>query len=283
VRGVWVIGSVIQGICAVSDLLERIVATKREEVVADQMRLPLPQLRRLAEQAVPARRFFDALAAKPGIALIAEVKRASPSKGVIRHDFDPVQLAMRYVQGGASALSVLTDKPYFQGDLAYLSSIRQHVSVPLLRKDFIVDPYQVYQARAAGADAVLLIAECLTSQQLKELVACIAGLGMEALVELYEPENLAAVLESGCRLVGINNRDLRTFEVDLDHTLRLLPSIPSDRLVVAESGIGNREDVLRLEAAGVGAMLVGESLMRQADVGRAAALLLGHSLTSLDD
>ncbi len=282
-RGVWVTGSVIQGICAVSDLLQRIVATKREEVVADQMHLPLPQLRRLAEQTPPALRFFEALAAKPGIALIAEVKRASPSKGVIRLDFDPVQLAMRYVQGGASALSVLTDKPYFQGDLAYLSSIRQHVSVPLLRKDFIVDPYQVYQARAAGADAVLLIAECLTSQQLKELVACIAGLGMEALVEFYEPENLNAVLECGCRLVGINNRDLRTFEVDLDHTLRLLPSIPSDRLVVAESGIGNRQDVLRLEAAGVGAMLVGESLMRQADVGRAAALLLGHSLTSLDD
>jgi indole-3-glycerol phosphate synthase len=267
----------------VSDLLQRIVATKREELVADQACQSLWQMRRLAEQAPPAVGFWEALVASPGIALIAEVKRASPSKGVIRHDFDPVRLARRYVQGGAAALSVLTDKPYFQGDLAYLSSIRQQVTVPLLRKDFIIDPYQVFQARTAGADAVLLIAECLSPQQLKELVACITELGMEALVELYEAENLAAVLESGCRLVGINNRDLRTFEVDLEHTLRMLSAIPSDRLVVAESGIASREDVLRLEAAGVGAMLVGESLMRQVDVGRAAATLLGRSWTTADD
>lgn len=266
-----------------SDLLQRIVNTKREEIVADQARQPLAQMRRLAEQANPAIGFYDALTAASGIALIAEVKRASPSKGVIRQDFDPVGLAMRYVQGGASALSVLTDKPYFQGDLSYLSLIRQSVTVPLLRKDFIVDPYQVYQARAAGADAVLLIAECLSPQQLRELVACISGLGMEALVELYEPENLPAVLECGCRLVGINNRDLRTFQVDLGHTLRLLPAIPRDRLVVAESGIASREDVVQLEAAGVGAMLVGESLMRQEDVGRAAASLLGISSAVVDD
>lgn len=207
--------------------------------------------------------------------LIAEVKKASPSKGIIRVDFDPVAVAKCYASAGAHCLSVLTDRQYFQGALEYLSDIRQQVDLPLLRKDFIIDEYQVYEARAAGADAVLLIAECLSPERLDQLYRLIRELGMHALVELYDPQNLRAVLATGTPLVGVNNRDLHSFVVDLSHTLRLKQQIPDDRLLVAESGIASRADVELLERAGVGAMLVGESLMRQSDIPAAVRELLG--------
>lgn len=207
--------------------------------------------------------------------LIAEVKKASPSKGIIRADFDPVAIAKCYASAGAHCLSVLTDREYFQGALEYLSEIRQQVDLPLLRKDFIIDDYQVYEARAAGADAVLLIAECLSPERLDQLYRLIRELGMHALIELYDPQNLRAVLATGTPLIGVNNRDLHTFVVDLSHTLRLKQQIPEDRLLVAESGIAKRADVELLERAGVGAMLVGESLMRQNDIAAAVRELLG--------
>ena len=203
------------------------------------------------------------------------MKKASPSKGVIRADFDPVAIARTYQQHGAACLSVLTDRPYFQGSLEYLRQVRAAVDLPVLRKDFIIDPYQVVEARAAGADAVLLIAECLDDDLLERLHDAIVDLGMTPLVELYEPANLARVLRVGARLVGINNRDLRTFQTDLEHTLRLRREIPADRIVVGESGIRSRQDVERLEAAGVQAMLVGETLMASPDMGTAVDELLG--------
>ncbi len=255
-------------------ILDRIIATKRDEVAAAKIRLPGAELERLAAEAPPVRDFFAALAAPGPIRLIAEVKKASPSKGVIRADFDPVAIARTYEAHGATCLSVLTDEPYFQGSLDYLRQVRRAVGLPVLRKDFVIDPYQVLEARAAGADAVLLIAECLDDAQLGRLYASIGQLGMTALVELYEPENLPRVLAVGARLIGVNNRDLRTFQVDLERTLRLRRAIPADRVVVGESGIRTRADARRLQAAGVQAMLVGESLMARADVGAAVDELL---------
>jgi indole-3-glycerol phosphate synthase len=226
--------------------------------------------------APPTRDFFAALA-KPGpIRLIAEVKKASPSQGVIRADFDPVAIAQTYERHGAACISVLTDESYFQGSLDYLQRIRAAVSLPVLRKDFILDRYQLLEARAAGADAVLLIAECLDDCRLRALHNEALELGLTPLVELYEPVNLPRVLEAGATLIGVNNRDLRTFQVDLGHTLRLRAQIPAECLLVGESGIRTREDVERLEAAGVDAMLVGESLMRQPDIGAAVDRLLGR-------
>lgn len=260
-----------------SSILDQIVATKREEIARAQAAIPAQRLREQVAAAPPVRDFLAALNRPGEIGLIAEVKKASPSKGVIRADFDPVAIARIYEAHGASCLSVLTDAPYFQGSLDYLRQIRQAVAIPLLRKDFILDPYQVLEARAAGADAVLLIAECLDNATLKLLHDEIVALGMTPLVELYEPTNLARVQAVGARLIGINNRDLHTFEVDLEHTLRMRRQIAADRLVVGESGIRTREDVLRLQAAGVNAMLVGETLMRQADVGAAVEALLGHT------
>ncbi len=255
-------------------VLEKIVATKRGEIEHTRRARSLDELRRQADAAAPPRDFFAAVTAPGRVHLIAEVKKASPSKGVIRADFDPVAIATTYAAHGASAISVLTDAPYFQGDLAYLQAIRQAVDLPLLRKDFILDEYQVVEARAAGADAVLLIAECLDAATLTHLHDCIKRWGMTPLVELYEPDNLAKVLACGARLVGVNNRNLHTFEVDLGHTLRLRERIPQDRCVVGESGIGTAEDVARLGAGGVQAVLVGETLMRSADVGRAVDELL---------
>ena len=256
-------------------ILDNIVAAKREEVARAKAERPESTLRRRLVDAPLARDFLAALSAGAPIRLIAEVKKASPSKGVIRHDFDPVAIAKTYQQHGASCISVLTDQQYFQGNLDYLRQVRAAVDLPVLRKDFIIDAYQVVEARAAGADAVLLIAECLDDALLEQLHRAIVDLGMTPLVELYEPANLARVLRVGARLVGVNNRDLRTFEVDLEHTLRLRREIPADRVVVGESGIRTRRDVERLQAAGVQAMLVGESLLRQPDVGAAVDELLG--------
>ena len=256
-------------------ILDKIVATKREEIAAAKARVPIDELRARAQDTPARKDFFGALAAEGPIKLIAEVKKASPSKGIIRADFDPVAIARTYEQSGATCLSVLTDAPYFQGSLDYLTAIRAAVDLPLLRKDFILDTYQLLEARIAGADAVLLIAECLDDCNLRKLHNEALELGLTPLVELYEPANLPRVLAAGATLVGVNNRDLRNFEVDLEHTIRLRRDIPDECLLVGESGIGTRADVERLEAAGVDAILVGESLMREADIGAAVRKLLG--------
>ena len=256
-------------------ILDRIVATKREEVARAKAAVSESRLRERLAGAPPERDFLAALSRPGPIRLIAEVKKASPSKGVIRADFDPVAIARTYQAHGAACLSVLTDEPYFQGSLEYLRRVREAVDLPVLRKDFVIDPYQVLEARAAGADAVLLIAECLDDAALGSLHDAIVALGMTPLVELYEPENLPRVLATGARLIGINNRNLRTFEVDLEHTLRMRAAIPPDRVVVGESGIRTAADAGRLQSAGVQAMLVGESLMASVDVGAAVDQLLG--------
>jgi indole-3-glycerol phosphate synthase len=259
-----------------TNILDKIVAVKRDEIAAAQARTPAAELRARLADAPPVRDFFAPLAAPGPIRLIAEVKKASPSAGVIRADFDPVALARIYEAHGASCVSVLTDVQFFQGSLAYLEAVREAIGLPVLRKDFLVDRYQLLEARAAGADAVLLIAECLDDCQLRALHNEALELGMTPLVELYDPDNLPRVVEAGAKLIGVNNRDLRTFVVDLEHTLRLKAAAPPDCVFVGESGIRTRSDVERLEAAGVDAMLVGESLMREPDVGAAVDRLLGR-------
>jgi indole-3-glycerol phosphate synthase len=211
------------------------------------------------------------------MAVIAEVKRASPSAGLIREDFDPVAIARIYEQNGASCISVLTDAPYFQGRLEYLRAVRQAVGVPVLRKDFLLDDYQIAEARCAGADAVLLIAEILDDASLRQLLSETRRLGMQALVELYDAENLQRVLDAGARLVGVNNRDLRSFVTRLEHTLDLAPHLPAECCLVSESGIRTHEDIKRLKAAGVRAVLVGEALVSAPDIGAQLRELLGPS------
>lgn len=257
-------------------ILDKIVATKRTEIARAQAGLPIEELKARLKDAPPVRDFFAPLASGGSIKLIAEVKKASPSKGVIRADFDPVAIARIYEQHGASCLSVLTDETYFQGSLEYLRQVRQAVSIPVLRKDFILDRYQLVEARVAGADAILLIAECLDDCNLRKLHNEALELGLTPLVEFYEPANLDRVLAAGAQLIGVNNRDLKSFEVDLGHTIRLRERVPLDSVFVGESGIYTRADVLRLQEAGVEAMLVGESLMRETDIGAAVDRLLGR-------
>ncbi|OYP38127.1 indole-3-glycerol phosphate synthase TrpC [Rhodopirellula sp. MGV] len=259
-------------------ILDDIIEKTRLTIQRDRAALSGDELERQLEGLPPCRDFHGALAAGDQINVIAEVKRASPSAGLIREDFDPVTIAKGYVAGGAACISVLTDEPFFQGSLDYLRQVRAAVDVPLLRKDFIVDRYQLLQARAAGADCVLLIAECLSPDELTTLHNQAAELGMQTLIELYEPDNLDAVLATGTKLVGINNRNLKTFVTSLQHTLDLCPKIPGDRLVVGESGIRTHADLLHLATGGVKAVLVGESLMRQPDVTVALKQLLGHEV-----
>jgi indole-3-glycerol phosphate synthase len=258
-------------------ILDKILVQTRTTIAADRAAVSDAQLEASLGDLPPCLDFHAALAAGDSVQLIAEVKRASPSAGLIREDFDPATIAQCYARAGAACISVLTDKPFFQGSLEFLRQVRQAVSLPLLRKDFIIDRYQLLQARCAGADCVLLIAECLTADQLRRLHDQAAELGMQTLIELFEPENLAAVLGTGTRLVGVNNRDLRTFETSLEHTLKLRPSIPEDRLVVGESGIRTHDDLLQLGRGGVKAVLVGESLMRQDNIEDATRRLLGKS------
>lgn len=258
-----------------ADILAKIVNTKKQEVEEAIRLRPLRDLMKAADAAPPTRDFIAPLKNAPPIRLIAEVKKASPSKGVIRESFHPVEIAKSYEQAGASCISVLTDKEFFQGSLEYLTAIRAEVALPLLRKDFIVHPYQVFEARAAGADAVLLIAECLNRQELRGLYQLATDLGLAVLIEFYLPSNLENVLHTGTELIGINNRDLNTFEVDLQHTIRLREKIPADKIVVGESGIYSRADAQLLEQNNIQAMLVGESLMRQEDIHLAVHQLLG--------
>jgi indole-3-glycerol phosphate synthase len=258
-----------------TNILEKIVQKKREEIAAARLVRAERDLRAAIADAPPTRDFFAALAADGPIKLIAEVKKASPSKGIIRADFNPVEIARAYESAGATCLSVLTDEHFFQGSLDYLRQIRAAVKLPLLRKDFILDTYQLLEARLAGADAVLLIAECLDDCNLRKLHNEAVELGLTPLVEFYDDENLDRVLAAGAQLIGVNNRDLRTFVTDLNHTLRIRSRVPLDCVFVGESGIYTREDTLRLQEAGVDAMLVGESLMRETDIAAAVRKLLG--------
>ena len=261
-----------------STVLDRILATKREEVRALRAgRGAMAELRARCSDLPPTRGFKRTLAAADGVALIAEVKKASPSKGVIRADFDPVKVATAYRDGGADCLSVLTDAPYFQGDLAYLGRIRDAVPMPLLRKDFLIDTAQVWEARAAGADAILLIAAAIPSAARLAEMRCLAeSLGMDALVEVHDAEELAVATESGATLIGVNHRDLRTFDVDLGRFAELAPGFPAECVPVAESGIHTPADVARLAAAGAKAILVGESLMRCDDIAAAVRTLMNR-------
>ena len=256
-------------------ILDSIVAHKREELKRDKERTPIQTLKRRIPNLPPTRDFGAALEAPGAVNLIAEVKRRSPSKGVIREDFDPVEIAKIYAQNGASAISVLTDDRFFGGDLSYLSAIRDAVGLPLLRKDFTIDEFHIYQARAAGADAVLLIAAILTPEQLREFIGIAGRLNLGALVEVHTQAELEIALDVGAEIVGINNRDLRTFHTDIATSFRLRESIPDDKIVVSESGIHTREDVVRLGEANVNAILVGESLMRSTDIGEKVRELLG--------
>ncbi len=253
-----------------SDILNKILATKREEVAAGLNKTSLEAMRDLALSQPDCRDFIGNIvkkvdASKP--AVIAEIKKASPSKGVIREDFDPAAIAKSYEQGGAACLSVLTDSQYFQGSTAYLQQARAACKLPVLRKDFMIDPYQVYEARAMGADCILLIAAALDLGQLQTLELTAHNLGMAVLVEVHNAEELNLALQLETPLLGINNRNLRTFEVSLQTTLELLEDIPEDRFVVTESGIFTPEDVALMRSHDVHGFLVGEAFMRQDDPG----------------
>lgn len=257
------------------DILAKIIVQKRIEIVQTRHDAQQQDWASRVRDLPPPRDFTAALRAPGRMRVIAEIKKASPSAGVLRPEFDPAAIARSYAAHGADALSILTDRNFFQGSLDDLRAGQQASGLPVLRKDFVIDESQILEARLAGASACLLIAECLAPDRLGELVAYIHEQAMSALVELHDAENLAAVLASGTRLVGINNRNLRTFQTTLDHTLDLVTSIPPDRVIVSESGIRTREDVERLNAAGVGAILVGETFMRAEEPGAKLAELLG--------
>lgn len=258
-------------------ILDKIIATKKLEVAERSIRTPIEELRRIIADQPPPRNFFQAVQREPvrkPVNVIAEVKKASPSAGVIRDDFDPVAIARIYQENGADALSVLTDEKYFLGSLDYLKQVKQAVDLPVLRKDFIIDPYQVYEARAAGADAILLIAECLATNQMIDLQILATELRMTVLIEVHDMDNLIRVRDTvigfphkSYSLLGINNRDLRTFKTDLGTTLRMVELVENPSVLVSESGIHTREHIQKLASAGVRSVLIGESLMRSADIG----------------
>ncbi len=261
-----------------SDILEKIIAVKREEIAVAQKRVPLATMRADAESRVLTRDFVGALRAKIAAgqsAVIAEIKKASPSKGVLRAEFEPADIAQSYAENGAACLSVLTDRQFFQGQVGYLKQARASCLLPVLRKDFMVDAYQVYESRAMGADCILLIAACLDDAQMKDLEAVARSLDMAVLVEVHNAAELARALLLKTPLVGINNRNLHTFEVSLETTLTLRKDAPDDRLIITESGILTREDVQKMKDANVNAFLVGEAFMRADDPGAALVALFG--------
>jgi indole-3-glycerol phosphate synthase len=259
-----------------SDILDKIVAVKREEVAAALRHKPLDVVRADAESRVLTRDFEGAMRAKIAAgqaAVIAEIKKASPSKGVLRAEFIPADIAQSYAEFGAACLSVLTDKQFFQGSVDFLKQARASCDLPVLRKDFMIDAYQIYEARAMGADAILLIAACLDDAQMADMEAVARSLDMAVLVEVHDRAELERALKLKTRLVGINNRNLKTFEVSLQTTLDMLPDVPADRLLVTESGIQTPEDVRRMREAKVHAFLVGEAFMRAGEPGEALAKL----------
>ncbi|WP_296492694.1 indole-3-glycerol phosphate synthase TrpC [Rhodoferax sp.] len=261
-----------------TDILDKIVAVKREEVAAAIQRKSLAAMRFDAESRVLTRDFVGALRAKIAAgqpAVIAEIKKASPSKGVLRADFIPADIAQSYAEYGAACLSVLTDAQFFQGCIDFLKQARASCQLPVLRKDFMIDAYQVYESRSMGADAILLIAACLDDAQMRDFEQIAHDLDMAVLVEVHDAQELARALKLKTPLIGVNNRNLKTFEVSLDTTLSLMKDIPADRLLVCESGIHSRDDVLRMGAAGVNAFLVGEAFMRADEPGEALVALFG--------
>ncbi len=258
-------------------ILDEIIENKKIEVAESKNTLTFEVLKQQIDEALPPRDFFDAINPKGQLKIISEVKHASPSKGVFREDFDPVKIAESYSSGGASAISVLTDEKYFKGSLQYLKNIRERVSTPLLRKDFIVDPYQVYEARFYGADALLLIVAALDQPLLVELLELTHSLEMNAIVEVHDQRELDRALSANSRIIGINNRDLRTFDVDLNVSVNLSARVPSDRIVIAESGIGSIDDIDRLRAHGVHVFLIGETFMKAPDPGQKLKELIESS------
>ena len=263
------------------DILNRIVAVKRDELAAASKIWPLELVRADAESRVLTRDFIGALQGKIAAgkaAVIAEIKKASPSKGVLRADFQPADIAQSYAQHGAACLSVLTDRQFFQGSVDYLKQARASCALPVLRKDFLIDPYQVYESRVMGADCVLLIAACLDDMLMAELEAVALGLDMAVLVEVHDASELERACRLKTKLIGINNRNLHSFEVSLDTTLSLLPQMPKDRLLITESGILSRADVQRMREAGVNGFLVGEAFMRADDPGAELAALFHDSV-----
>jgi indole-3-glycerol phosphate synthase len=259
-----------------SDILRRILATKRAEIEAARASVPLAEIECRARAAPAPRDFAGALRARIAArkpAVIAEIKRASPSKGLLRDPFDPAAIARSYAAAGAACLSVLTDREYFQGDAEHLIAARAACALPVLRKDFVVQPYQVYEARAMGADCILLIAAALSAGDMRGLERIAHDIGMAVLVEVHDAAELESARTLSTPLLGINNRDLRSFETRLETTLDLLPRVPAGRLVITESGIRATGDVERMQAAGVGAFLVGEAFMRSADPGKSLSSL----------
>jgi indole-3-glycerol phosphate synthase len=257
-------------------VLSEILAAKRTEVDCAKRRIPISELQRQIADLPETRDFAGALTNTTGTALIAEVKRASPSKGVIRENFEPVEIARELAEGGAACLSVLTEESFFQGHLSFLPAIRHAVDLPLLRKDFLIDDYQLLESRAAGADAVLMIVAALSHTNMDDMLSATHELGMAAIVEVHDKDELEEAITSGARIIGINNRDLHTFRTTLQTTLDLLPRVPKNCLTVSESGINVRADVERLASAGIDAVLVGEAIMREQDVRAKVEELLGR-------